>query len=133
MSKENAQLIQSLYDAFAAGDVPTVLAAFDPQILWNEAENFPYADGNPYVGPDAVVSGIFARLGTDFDSFEVRVGEILDAGDTVVMSGRYVAKHKSGRALDAQVVHVWKVKGGKVVQFQQYTDTYQAQQVFGSA
>jgi len=34
----NAEIIESLYAAFAKGDVPTVLGSFDPQIEWNEAE-----------------------------------------------------------------------------------------------
>ena len=36
---DNAQFVQGLYEAFAKGDVPTVLAAMDPGIEWNEAEH----------------------------------------------------------------------------------------------
>jgi hypothetical protein len=36
----------------------------DPSIEWNEAENFIYADRNPYVGPQAVLEGVFTRLGS---------------------------------------------------------------------
>src|ERR1017187_9682181 len=50
MSQANVDLIQSLYAAFARGDGPAVLASMDPAIVWNEAENFLYADRNPYVG-----------------------------------------------------------------------------------
>ena len=66
MSQENVDLVRGMYDAFAAGDVPTLLQSFDPEIVWNEAENFPYADGNPYVGPQAVVDGVFVRLGGEW-------------------------------------------------------------------
>ena len=58
MSQENAKLIEALYAAFGRGDIPTVLAAFDPNIEWTEAENFIYADGNPYIGPEAVLQGV---------------------------------------------------------------------------
>ena len=51
MSKENVALIKGLYDGFTAGDVPGVLGRMSPSIVWNEAENFPYADKNPYIGP----------------------------------------------------------------------------------
>jgi hypothetical protein len=54
MSKENVAVIQGIYDAFANGDVAGVLSRRSPDIVWNEAENFPYADGNPYTGPEAV-------------------------------------------------------------------------------
>lgn len=128
MSQSAVDIVKSLYAAFARGDAAAVLAAFDPAIVWNEAENFPYADRNPYVGPAAVGEGIFARLATEWDGFTVRPQEFLDAGGTVVMIGRYHATYKAtGAVLDAQAVHVWRVKDGKITGFQQYTDTAQAQ------
>ena len=42
----NVQILRDTYAAFAAGDVPAVLSVMSPDIVWNEAENFPYADGN---------------------------------------------------------------------------------------
>ena len=53
MSQKNVKVVRGMYDAFAKGDIPTVVAALDPQVEWWEAENFIYDDGNPYVGPDA--------------------------------------------------------------------------------
>ena len=65
--EKDVEIVQNLYAAFAKGDVPAVLQKFDPKIVWNEAENFPYADGNPYVGPQAVLEGVFARLGAEWE------------------------------------------------------------------
>ena len=126
MSQENVDLVQNLYSLFAKGDIATVLAAFDPQVTWNEAENFPYADGNPYVGPDAVLEGVFMRLGSEWDYWNLEIGEVLDAGESVVAMGRYRAKNKAtGKEINAQFAHVWKLEGGKAVSFQQYADTLQ--------
>jgi ketosteroid isomerase-like protein len=44
-SQENANTVRGMYEAFAAGEVPKVLAALDPQVQWWEAENFIYDDG----------------------------------------------------------------------------------------
>lgn len=127
MSQENVALLKSLYEAFGRGDVPTVLAAMDPAIEWNEAENFPYADKNPYVGPAAIVEGVFARLVGEWDGFSVALEELLDAGDTVVATGRYGGAYKkTGIRIHSQFAHVWRLRGGKIVRFQQYTDTAQA-------
>jgi ketosteroid isomerase-like protein len=134
MSQENVDLICAIYDAFAAGDVPGVLSRMSPDIVWNEAENFPYADGNPYVGPQAVLQGVFARIGAEWDGFEAAPDELLDAGDTVVALGRYRGIFKAtGKRLDAQLAHVWRVADGKAAAFQQYTDTLQAARVTGAA
>lgn len=134
MSQENVALVRAIYDAFAAGDVPAVLDLMSPDIVWNEAESFPYADGNPYRGTEAIVGGVFARLGSEWDGFAALPEEFLDAGDTVVVLGRYRGTFRAtGRALDAQLAHVWRVEGGRAVRFQQYTDTLQAARVTGAA
>lgn len=127
MAQTNVEFVQSLYAAFARGDGPAVLSAMDSEIVWNEAENFPYADRNPYVGPAAVAEGIFFRLATEWDNFQVAPAQFLDAGNTIIVTGRYRATYKASRApLDAQFAHFWCLRNGKVTSFQQYTDTAQA-------
>jgi ketosteroid isomerase-like protein len=37
----NKELIQQVYQDFTKGDVPAVLAAFDANISWTEADGFP--------------------------------------------------------------------------------------------
>ena len=130
----NLDLIRAIYEAFAAGDVPAVVARMAPEIVWNEAENFPYADGNPYRGPDAILGGVFARLGSEWDGFAAVPDEFLDAGNAIVVLGRYRGTFRAtGRALDAQMVHVWRVREGKAAAFQQYTATLAAARATGGA
>ena len=134
MSQENVALVRGIYDSFATGDVPAVLGAMHPDMVWNEAENFPLADRNPYVGPDAIVQGVFVRLAEQWDGFAVEVGELLDAGDTVVALGHYVGTCRAtGQPIRAQLVHVWRLEGGRATSFQQYTDTLQVARATGAA
>lgn len=124
--RTNRELIESLYDAFGRGDAGTVLGGFDPEIVWNEAEHFRYADRNPYVGPQQVAEGVFGRIASEWDGFTVGPETLLQDGDTVVALGRYRGTFRStGRPVDAQFVHVWTVRDGRVTRFQQYTDTAQ--------
>ena len=126
MSQENVGVIREIYEAFGRGDVPAALGQMDQQIEWREAEGFIYADRNPYVGPQAVLDGVFTRLGSEWEGFTVTPEEWLDAGNHVVVLGTYSGKHKeTGREVRAQFAHVWGVRGGRVVKFQQYTDTKQ--------
>ena len=126
MSQENVESIRGIYEAFGRGDVPAVLGQMDQQIEWREAENFIYADRNPYVGPQAVLEGVFMRLGSEWDGFKVTPEEWLGAGNHVVVLGTYTGRHKeTGREVRAQFAHVWGVRGGRIVRFQQYTDTKQ--------
>jgi len=120
----NADPVRALYAAFAKGDMPAALATMAPDIVWNEAENYPYADRNPYVGPEAVLHGVFARIGGDWDGFSAISDEIIDAGETIVSLGHYSGTFKAnGKPMRAQFAHVFRVKGGKIAGFQQYADT----------
>ena len=126
MSEGNRSTVQGMYDAFGRGDIATVLAALDPEVEWWEAENFIYADNNPYVGPQAVLQGVFARIGAEWEGFSVSPKEVLDAGNTVVGHGYYGGKFRhTGRDVRAQFAHVFTFRDGKIVKFQQYTDTAQ--------
>lgn len=133
MSGENVAVVRGIYDAFAAGDVPGVLGRMAPDIVWNEANNFPYADGNPYVGPEAVANGVFARCVSEWDGFGVAIDEILDAGDTIIALGHYTGTYKAtGKPQNTQLVHVWRISDGKAAGFQQYADTLHVARVVGS-
>lgn len=121
---DSQEIVRGIYAAFASGDVFGLLALLSPEIVWNEAEGFPYSDGNPYAGPEAVVNGVFARLATEWEGFGVDVREIVGGPGVVTMFGRYHGKHlASGKALDAQCAHTWWIEGGMVVRFQQMVDT----------
>jgi uncharacterized protein len=123
---QNSQTVEAFYAAMGRGDVPVIIGSLDPQIVWNEGENFVYADQSPYVGVDAVLTGLFARLVGEWDGFSAVPQEIVDGGETVVALGRYGGVFKAtGVKIDAQFVHVFKFKAGKIAHFQQYTDTAQ--------
>ena len=127
----NVQFAKDIYAAFGRGDIPTVLAAFHPQIEWREAEGNPYEPGGAaWTGPQAILDKLFMRLGTEWDGFKVTVHKLHDAGDHVVMEGRYTGTFKtSKKSLDAQVCHVLGFQSGKLVKFQQYVDTRQLHSV----
>jgi uncharacterized protein len=118
----NAELVRGLYDAFAKGDVTAVLAALDENVEWTEVDGFPH--GGTYIGRDAAVDGVFARIGSEWDPFLADMTEFLDAGDHVVAIGRYRGTHKpTGRSLDSEAAVVWTIRDGKVIRFRQYVDT----------
>ena len=129
---DNAAIIRGIYDAFLRGDITAVVAAMDDQIEWNEAEHVTSWRGVPFIGPHAVLTGVFARLPQDFDNFSIEILRMVAAGDTVLVEGRYRAIARgTGKPLDAQVAHVFDLRDGKIVRFQQYTDTWQFAQVTG--
>jgi ketosteroid isomerase-like protein len=133
MSEQNVNIVRGMYEGFGRGDINGVLAVLDPQVEWLEAENFIYDDGNPYIGPQAVLEGVFMRIGAEWDGFKVSPKEILDAGETIISHGYYSGTYKkNGKSVRAQFAHLFTIVDGKVAKFQQYTDTAQFLQVVGS-
>ena len=123
--QNNVKTIENLYAAFAVGDIPKVLAGLDEKVVWNEAEGNKYADGNPYIGPQAVLNGVFARIGAEYEYFKLVNIQLHEMENNQVLATlRYQAKLKNnGATYDAQVAHLWTLKAGKVIAFQQYLDT----------
>ena len=129
----NVDVIKNAYEAFGRGDVPAVLGAMHPEIEWHEAEGNPYMpSGEAFIGPDAVLNELFARLATEWDAFEVHPKLFYDAGETVIVEGRYSGTFKAtGKQQDTQHCHIWHFKGGKITKFQQYVNTAALQEVMG--
>jgi len=128
---DHAARMSKLYDAFAEGDMETVLGSLAEDIEWSEAESFIYDYGEPLVGKDAVVEGVFAKLGEEWEYWNLEDKSFHNVGtDGVLVTGRYRAKNKAtGKLLDAQFAHVWKLRDTLAMVFQQYTDTKQAAEV----
>ena len=113
---DNKQIIENGYRCFANGDVSGLLASFDENIEWTEAEGFPY--GGTYTGANAIVENVFIKLGTEWE------------GETIVALGHYSGKfNKTGKSMKVPFAHVWTLRGGKIVKFVQYTDTLKVSEV----
>ena len=118
----NAEVARAVYSAFARGDIPSVLGVLAPDVHWTEAEGGPY--GGVSIGPDAVLEKVFMPIGAHWDGFTVAPTEFIADGATVVALGEYSGTYKAtGKSFRAPFAHVWKFRDGKVISFQQHTDT----------
>ncbi len=119
MPDENVARVQEAYEAFGRGDLPGLLALFDPDIVWVSPEGTPW--GGTRTGHDEV-AGFFATLIGAVDSVEVRPTRTDPAGpDRVLVVGvdRYVIH---GRPVEVEFAHVIELRGGLFVRFQEYSD-----------
>jgi ketosteroid isomerase-like protein len=104
-------VVESVYTLFAAGDMEGFAALMAPDIVWNEAEGNPYADLNPYIGPEAVMSGLMSRLVSEWEDISVTPQELVAEDNRVVVFGRYKETWKAtGVVLDIPFVHSWTVQ-----------------------
>lgn len=130
----SVERVRGLYGAFAQGDVAAVVGGMDADIHWHQAEGNPYQpSGAAWVGPGAIVENLFMKLVSEWDGFSVHPEQYYDAGETVVVEGRYTGTYlTTGTAVDSQFCHVFKFKNDKVASFQQFTDTAQFQDAMGT-
>lgn len=120
------ETIKAAYAAFGRNDPSLLFGAMDSSINWYEAEGTRLADRNPYVGGQAIGEGVFAPLLGAIDNFTAVPGTFIDGGDHVVVLGRYTGTMKDGGGkLDSPFCHVYRFRDGRIVTFQQYTDTAQ--------
>ncbi len=125
LNPANVMIIQKLYNDFAKGDIPSVQAAMDEKVVWNESENFPLADGNPYIGFDAIAKGVFGRIQSDWEYWNLTDLNLQEmTNNKILTTGRYQAKYKkNGAVINLQMAHLWTLKEGKIILFQQFADT----------
>jgi uncharacterized protein len=121
MSQQDVQLVRSAYDAFNRQDIPAVLATYSESIEWTESGGG-RAPAGTFRGPQAVAKEVFGLVPVNFKEFRADPELFIDAGQHVVVVGRFRGKANSGATLDAPFVHVQRLQNGKITRFENYVD-----------
>lgn len=121
----NLDLLKKGYSDFAAGNINAVVENWLPDIVWVECIGFPHIHGDAtFVGPQAIIEGIFAILPEHFEDFNIEIDDFVDGGDKIVMVGYYTGTWKAtGKKFKANATHTWTFKDGKVAHYIQAVDT----------
>ncbi|KQQ35603.1 ketosteroid isomerase [Rhizobium sp. Leaf306] len=123
----NLDLIRATYEGSSEENGRNLLAALAADATWTEAEGFPYA--GTYVGPDAIVAGVFRRLGTEWIGYRAEVHTFMEDGDRVAAFGIYHGTYKgTGKSMTASFAHLYEVRGGKIASMVQYVDSQMVSQ-----
>jgi uncharacterized protein len=123
----NLDLIRATYEGSSEENGRNLLAVLAPDAEWTEAEGFPYA--GTYVGPNAIVAGVFRRLATEWIDYRAEVHTYLEDSDRVAAFGTYSGTYRAtDRSMRAAFAHLYEVKGGKIARMTQYVDTLMVQQ-----
>ncbi len=118
----NLELIRGTYEGSSEDNGRNLLAVLSPDVEWTEAEGFPYA--GTYVGPEALIDGVFRRLGTEWTGYRADVHTYLADGDRVAAFGVYSGTYNAtGKSMTAPFAHLYQIKDGKVIRMTQYVDT----------
>ena len=118
----NLELIRGTYEGSSEDNGRNLLAVLSPDVEWTEAEGFPYA--GTYVGPEALIEGVFRRLGAEWTGYRADVHTYIADGDRVAAFGVYSGTYNAtGKSMTAPFAHLYQIKDGKVIRMTQYVDT----------
>ncbi|NEO29168.1 MAG: nuclear transport factor 2 family protein [Symploca sp. SIO3C6] len=118
----NIEIVKGIYEAFEQGDLEKVLNVLDPNVEWIESEGIPY--GGTFIGTEAVIKGVFEKIGSEWDNFQAHVDEYLEAGNTIITLGYDSGTYKAtGKSMQAETASFWTFNNGKIVKFVQYINT----------
>lgn len=119
----NVRLILDIYDAFNRGDIAAVLNSLDPQasLHFEGPSVIPWA--GEWQGHEGW-SKFFQTIAGNTSDISVKMDPFAAQGDNVVAAGRYQAGLKgTGKRIDSSLVHLWTVRGGKVLKCVEMTNT----------
>ncbi|WP_082632197.1 nuclear transport factor 2 family protein [Algoriphagus resistens] len=127
---ENIETIKTMYDAFEKKDYDAIRQLFDVNIEWNQMKGFP--GGGQHTGVDAVFKKVFDGFGKDWINWKATILRYFDTGEGVFVIGFYEGTYvTTGKSMKSDFVCEYKVKDGKIAEFNQYTDTFLIGQAMG--
>jgi len=119
----NLEIVRSTYEGATSEENGKNLAKYvAADISWTEARGFPYA--GTYIGFSAIAENVFSRLGSEWINYKFTPEDYIAADDKVAAYGTYTGTNKkSGKYFEARVAHIWKLKDGKIISFEQFVDS----------
>jgi ketosteroid isomerase-like protein len=119
----NLEIIKSTYEGKTSEENGKNLAEYAVEdISWTEAKGFPYA--GTYIGLESITKNVFSRLGSEWIDYKFTPEDYVANGDRVVAFGTYTGTYKkTNKSLAARVAHIWKLKDGKIISFEQFVDS----------
>jgi len=121
--QQNLDIIRRGYEAFGHGDIDTLLGLFDEQIEWVTPGPAELPTSGRRTGKEQVAQ-FFGIVNDLFEIHRFEPKDMIAQGDRVVVLGEESATVKAtGKVLDNSWAHVFTLRDGRVVAFQEYFDT----------
>ena len=115
----NTKVVQDAYAAFGRGDIPAVIALLDENVEWTSPRVLPH--GGEFSGPTQV-GKFFEGIGAAWDSLDLDIESVDQAGANVVGVMRAGGTLKSGETRSYAAVHVFEIGNGKIRRFREYVN-----------
>jgi ketosteroid isomerase-like protein len=129
MAKDNVDVVQGAWDAFARGDIDGAVEPIAPNAETRVPESVPW--GGTYVGPDGFRDFLY-KLDQAFDQFKATPDKVLGADDNhVVVVARTRGRTKSGGVVEGSNVWVYQLRDGMIADAEAWADTARVIEALG--
>ena len=120
--QENLDVVRKGYEAFGRGDIPGLISLLDAQITWVTPGPADLPVAGTRRGHQAVQE-FFQTLSTVVDVVRFEPKDFIAQGERVVVLGDDTSRVKAtGKTLEYRWAHVFTVRNGKVVAFEEFGD-----------
>jgi ketosteroid isomerase-like protein len=132
MSQENVEAQRRIQDAAVRGDYQPSMEALDEEVeLWVDPRTNPEA--GEFRGRSAVIAW-WTDFVSSFEDYWVEPGELIDAGDWVVVTNRTGGRgRESGALVERDWVNTYKWRDGRIVRIEFHADMEQATKALEAA
>jgi 2-(1,2-epoxy-1,2-dihydrophenyl)acetyl-CoA isomerase len=127
-------LVEQLYGALAKGDRAKLLDLLAPDFAAEFAAGMPVVDTDRSIRTaEAMIEDAWWALGRAFRMRVEPSARIPCAGGRLLVTGRYVGSARStGRDFEANLVHLWTAREGRIAHLWHLTDTAKWAQAIAS-
>jgi ketosteroid isomerase-like protein len=105
------EVVRRYYSAFGERDLPALLDVVDPGIVFEPVLGILFSR-HAYRGREGIARW-YEELVTEWESFEIQVGDIVEAGDGVIAFLRLVARDGE-ESMDAQIAVECHFEGERI-------------------
>ncbi len=121
--QENIRLVQQTYEGYRKGDLRPLLSLLADEVEWVSPE-LEWVSGTGGCCGCEDVSKYFSTINEHAEIRHFEPSEFIAQGEKVVVLGHSAATARAtGKKYESDWAHVFTLKDGKIVRFQQYFDT----------
>jgi len=125
----NTEVVERLADAFEREDMEGSLACLDPEVQLHPIRA--RLEGTSYVGHEGW-RRMLADWDSDWEGLRLEHRKLHEKGDLVVAVGRFTARGRtSGVELDVPLGLLYRLREGKIVRVESFTEPDQALRAAG--
>jgi ketosteroid isomerase-like protein len=125
MSQENVDVVRGYLDLIQRRDLDAALACLAPEVDYEVGQELPMR------GRDAV-RAMWDRWEREWEDYELRPEDFIDAGDCVLVTVRCSAQGRgSGIVVDQRTFDVYRLRGGECVSKREYQVLSEALEAVG--